>query len=234
MELREPVGHTRFSWVVPARDDAQPPVGHTEFSWAPALEDPFRKYGDDIDIMDDKHYEIYLFGEFQESFDNICEAAQGRKIENWVCPWQPSDINSIDAFTKFAKVSHHDVLLDLGCGDGRVLTRVCSQTGCNGIGIDVSLECVNLARHISEAEGQGGRARFVVADFCNCETLPDLSAVTLIYIYLVPKALVQVEPLVKQLCAQHKSMRVYTYEYHFKDWEPTLENKLFDLKMYTL
>jgi cyclopropane fatty-acyl-phospholipid synthase-like methyltransferase len=32
----------------------------------------------------------------------------------------------------------NDVLLDIGCGDGRVLTCLCKIIGCRGIGIDVS------------------------------------------------------------------------------------------------
>ena len=51
-------------------------------------------------------------------------------------------------------------VLDLGCGDGRVVDGVCKIAGCRGVGVDIRMECVQAAR-----ERYSERV-FHQADFC--------------------------------------------------------------------
>lgn len=46
----------------------------------------------------------------------------------------------------------HDSILDVGCGDGRVLVAASRLTGCRGVGIDVSPHCIRAARSMVIAE----------------------------------------------------------------------------------
>ncbi|CAN0217959.1 unnamed protein product, partial [Phaeothamnion confervicola] len=52
-----------------------------------------------------------------------------------------------------AGVTVSDVIADVGCGDGRVLLAAAAVIGCRGIGIDVSPECIAVARESSSAAG---------------------------------------------------------------------------------
>ena len=46
----------------------------------------------------------------------------------------------------FAGITKDDVVLDVGCGDGRSLLHLASTVGCRGVGIDIDEELVGTAR----------------------------------------------------------------------------------------
>lgn len=49
------------------------------------------------------------------------------------------------------EISSDDVILDVGCGDGRVLVTMAKILGCRGIGIDISqVRLVNT--HLAESD----------------------------------------------------------------------------------
>lgn len=41
----------------------------------------------------------------------------------------------------YEDIQQDDVILDVGCGDGRVLVTMAKVLGCRGIGIDISQVC---------------------------------------------------------------------------------------------
>lgn len=74
-------------------------------------------------------------------------------VENCLSPYVPSKADNIAAFLSFVELSADDVLLDIGCGDGRVCIAAASTIGCRAIGIDVSPLCVESARKTAREEG---------------------------------------------------------------------------------
>lgn len=71
-------------------------------------------------------------------------------------PTEPTDRAEPPAhqglFLDFLPLVPGDVLLDIGCGDGRVLVAACLKYGCKGIGIDISKECLEAAESMASAE----------------------------------------------------------------------------------
>ena len=58
-------------------------------------------------------------------------------------------------------------LLDLGTGSGCLLVTLLTELqGATGVGIDISVDAVSLARANAARHGLDGRASFVVADWC--------------------------------------------------------------------
>ena len=55
---------------------------------------------------------------------------------------------------RFELLREGDVVLDVGCGDGRVLVAASRLTGCRGVGVDVSPQCVEAARAMARLEEQ--------------------------------------------------------------------------------
>ena len=49
----------------------------------------------------------------------------------------PTPQSVVDAMLKLAKVTKDDVVLDLGCGDGRIVVTAAKQFGARGVGIDI-------------------------------------------------------------------------------------------------
>eukprot|EP00514_Thraustochytrium_sp_LLF1b_P005102 CAMPEP_0184510076 /NCGR_PEP_ID=MMETSP0198_2-20121128/1619_1 /TAXON_ID=1112570 /ORGANISM="Thraustochytrium sp., Strain LLF1b" /LENGTH=217 /DNA_ID=CAMNT_0026899939 /DNA_START=836 /DNA_END=1486 /DNA_ORIENTATION=- len=191
-------GHSRFSW---AGRRGSVPVGHTAFSWAGAADSVDEEHAALVESMDDSHFERYL------DLENA---------DTWVCPWQPSSATDIDGLVSFAGITSSDKILDVGCGDGRVLLRLAASMGCGGVGVDISPECVEAARKIAQSQGCAGVVRFVETDFVGVLSLPDLDTVTIAYVYLVPKALAVVRPVLEQL--SEMGIRIITHEYHYTDW----------------
>lgn len=85
-------------------------------------------------------------------------------VPNCLSPYVPSPANRIAAALRFAGLDHGDVLLDVGCGDGRVCVAAAKLTGCRSIGIDLSPPCIELARRLVAEEGSNAQCEFVCAD----------------------------------------------------------------------
>jgi SAM-dependent methyltransferase len=142
------------------------------------------------------------------------------------------------------------VILDLGCGDGRVLIAAALARGCRGVGVDISevgvtlpkvaggaaptgvtkyrvpsfpfQRCIGQAREIAAAEGVADRCVFEPLDLMAAEALPRLQScgATLVFLYVYPTLLRRVVSLVKALALG--GSRVVTLVYHFTDdeWAP--------------
>ena len=58
----------------------------------------------------------------------------------WDVPYVPTPLEVVDRMLAMADVTGHDVLFDLGCGDGRIVIRAASFFGTKGTGIDIDPE----------------------------------------------------------------------------------------------
>jgi len=61
-------------------------------------------------------------------------------------------------------LTEHDVLYDLGCGDGRVLIEAYRQYGCKGVGIEIDPQTANVARRNINAIGLADQIRIVTGN----------------------------------------------------------------------
>ncbi|CAM9420295.1 unnamed protein product [Scytosiphon promiscuus] len=125
------------------------------------------------------------------------------------------------AFVQMAGITSDDVVLDIGCGDGRVLVTLAKVLGCQGVGIDISQACVSSAVDISEAEGVSE----LLSWHCTDATRPGLfeelglAATTVVFLYAYPTLLIQLEALLLRL--RRQGARVFTLQYHItgEGWE---------------
>ena len=70
-------------------------------------------------------------------------------VSNCLSPYVPASAERIAAFVSFANVTASDVLLDIGCGDGRVCIAAAKLTkGCRTVGLDVSPLCIAAAKQL--------------------------------------------------------------------------------------
>jgi tRNA G46 methylase TrmB len=70
-------------------------------------------------------------------------------------PYVPSPIEIVDAMLDLAGVQQHDVVYDLGCGDGRIVVAAARKYGASGVGVDVDTELLAEARGRAQAAGVG-------------------------------------------------------------------------------
>jgi SAM-dependent methyltransferase len=160
-----------------------------------------------VQRMDDAHAEQYMFGDAQSS--------------SWVAPWQPSELVVVDRACALAQVGEQDVVMDLGCGDGRVVLRMATLAGCRGLGWDASGECIQVAASLARASGLHASCTFRVVDFTQLplcsEHEAELQSCTVIFVYLVHFGLGKIRGLLEALSDARPDLRVVTNTYHFPD-----------------
>src|SRR5262249_57020738 len=57
----------------------------------------------------------------------------------------PSPQDVVEKMLELAGVKKDDVVVDLGCGDGRIVVTAAQNHGCKAIGYDIDKKCVKLA-----------------------------------------------------------------------------------------
>jgi SAM-dependent methyltransferase len=110
-------------------------------------------------LLEDIHLEAAIDAQVDdEDADNApgsdcCRHSNPNAVENCWSPYVPSQANRIAEFLSFAELKASDVLLDIGCGDGRVCVAAAASVSCRSIGMDVSPPCIAMAKLIAQEEG---------------------------------------------------------------------------------
>ena len=111
-------------------------------------------------------------------------------------PFVPSTNYTAEKVVEFLNIQKNDKLIDLGCGDGRILFKAVQMRNCTGVGIDINKTLIDECREKVKKEKLDDKLRFYVDDFskdnfnfydCNC-----------ICFYLVPKILKIIEDKIKK------------------------------------
>ena len=126
--------------------------------------------------------------------------------------WVPSPDPLVDTMLEIAEVTHRDVVMDLGSGDGRTVIAA-ARLGARAIGVEYDPQLVELSRARAATAGVEERATFVAADLF--ET--DLSAATVITMFLLPDLNARLRP---RLLALEPGTRIVSNTWDLEDWEP--------------
>ena len=123
----------------------------------------------------------------------------------------PPDV--VDRMLGLASVTSHDVVYDLGCGDGRIVIAAAQQFGARGVGVDID------PVRIAEAHRNAARAQvehlvtFRLQDALNT----DVSEATVVTLYLLSAQNVALRPtLTRQL---RPGARIVSHNFAMGDWE---------------
>lgn len=110
-------------------------------------------------------------------------------------PYVPTPQNVVDGMLDLAKVGKDDVLIDLGCGDGRIVVGA-ARRGAHATGIDLDPVRIAEARANAKQAGVESLATFRNGDLFQA----DLTPATVVTLYLLPTVNVKLRPrLWKQL-----------------------------------
>jgi len=113
-----------------------------------------------------------------------------------------------------AEVTKHDVVYDLGCGDGRVLIAAAQLHGARGVGIDIDPARIREAADNGRREGVVDRVTFLNQDLFTS----DISDATVVTLFLWPKVNLRLRP--KLLRELKPGTRVVSYYWDMGDWPP--------------
>jgi SAM-dependent methyltransferase len=133
--------------------------------------------------------------------------------QNVEVPFVTSPDNVTLEMLRIANVGPGDHVIDLGSGDGRIVILAAKRFGATGLGVEISPELVQQSlRHAREA-GVAGRVAFREQDLFQT----DLTAGTVITMYLLPEVNLQLRPA---LLALKPGTRIVSHDYDMGDWKP--------------
>lgn len=132
-------------------------------------------------------------------------------------PYVPTKLNEISAILAAAELKPGMRMIDIGCGDGRVVREAVAQFDLNGVGIDINPLLIRQARAKTPAKLP---VEFRVENIHKT----DLSQYDLIYIYLLPQFITQLAPVIRTQAKP--GTQVISHWFIIKDWEPYLEKTI--------
>lgn len=124
----------------------------------------------------------------------------------------PTPPEAVDAALTLADVGQHDILYDLGSGDGRVVIRAAQQLGARGVGIEIDPERIQQATEQAQRVGVCDRVQFRQQNLFEC----DLREATVVFLYLLPHLNLRLHPrLLEQL---KPGSRIVSRDFDMGDW----------------
>jgi 2-polyprenyl-3-methyl-5-hydroxy-6-metoxy-1,4-benzoquinol methylase len=129
-------------------------------------------------------------------------------------PYVPSPQEVVTGMLKLAGVKEGDTVIDLGCGDGRIVVTAAREFGARGIGYDLDPERIKEANENAVKSGVRDKVKFVEKNLFEAD-IKDASVVTL---YLLPGVNEKLKP---RLLAELKpGTRVVSHTFTMGDWKP--------------
>ncbi len=130
-------------------------------------------------------------------------------------PPVPTKPERIHKALKLAKLQPHEVLYDLGAGDGRVLLQAAREFGAGAVGIEVGpIQCALIWIRILFS-GLAHRIQIRWANFYKA----DLHAADVVFIYATSKEVGKLAPHLEQ--QMKKGSRLVSISADFPNWEPS-------------
>jgi len=186
------------------------------------------------------------FVAFDHSDDDLATSPTRMKMmfsydwaKGYVSPFRPSSSSKIALVFSIIGPSHKDVVMDLGCGDGRVLIHVSKEYGCKGIGIELDEALVKKAEDDAKEERVADLLQFQKKDFMtedvmnnnlsNGNSSPDLDhhdsslIFSILYLYLLPAALEKLKD--KLLTQLQRGVTVICMGWPVEGWSSYLFQK---------
>ncbi len=130
-------------------------------------------------------------------------------------PFVPTPQSVVERMLELGKVGKHDLLYDLGCGDGRIVITAAKERGARGVGIDLNPVRIQEARENAREAGVADQVTFRVGDLYKT----DMSAASVVTLYLLPSVNRKLRP---QLWDQLKvGTRVVSHAFDMgPEWPP--------------
>jgi SAM-dependent methyltransferase len=123
----------------------------------------------------------------------------------------------VEAMLTLASVTSHDVVYDLGSGDGRIVIAAALTYGARGVGIDIDPKMVAEARRNAARAGVAHQVRFTVGDIFEA----DISEATVVTLFLLTSINEKLRP---RLAAELRpGTRIVSHAFRMGDWPPGRE-----------
>ena len=130
-----------------------------------------------------------------------------------LAPYVPTPQDVVDRMLAFATVTKDDLVVDLGCGDGRIPITAAKTYGARGLGVDIDPQRIAEANANAAAAGVSHLVTFKLQDAMTT----DLSQATVLTLYLLSSSNLKLRPIItRQL---KPGARIVAHNFAMGDWE---------------
>lgn len=126
--------------------------------------------------------------------------------------WVPTPPSVVEKMLDMAQVTKHDIVMDLGSGDGRNIIAA-AKRGARAIGVEFDPDMVGLSRQLAGEAGVGERATFIEGDMYTA----DISKATVMALFLLPTNLERLRDTFLRLAP---GTRMVLNTLAIPEWEP--------------
>jgi cyclopropane fatty-acyl-phospholipid synthase-like methyltransferase len=162
--------------------------------------------GDNVDSPDD-------FGENITGWHNLLGWGEG---EDSVAPYVPTPISVVRTMLEIAEAGPGDIVVDLGCGDGRILMMAVEEFNVDrAIGYELNKHLVETAMNNIYQKELGDLIEVVNCNFMEA----DISSATIVTLYLTTTGNAKLRPkFSKEL---KNGTRIISHDFPIMDWITT-------------
>ncbi|MEJ5369083.1 MAG: methyltransferase domain-containing protein [Bryobacteraceae bacterium] len=129
-------------------------------------------------------------------------------------PYVPTPPPIVEAMLKLGQIQPSDFVIDLGCGDGRIVVMAAEKFGARGMGVDLNPQRIAEAKENARKAGVEDRVEFVEKNLFEA----DVSKATLVTLYLLPDVNLRLRP--KLLRELRTGARIVSHSFDMGDWKP--------------
>ena len=137
-----------------------------------------------------------------------------------VVPYVPTSPEVVSAMLKLAGVQKNDLVIDLGCGDGRIVITAAKEYGAHGIGVDIDPERIKEARENAQREGVANLVEFRQGDLFDA----DIKKANVVTLYLLPEVNIKLRPKLQR--ELRTGTRVVSHSFDMGDWKPDKDEEV--------
>lgn len=131
-----------------------------------------------------------------------------------LAPYVPTPQEVVERMLTLAGVNKSDVVIDLGCGDGRIPITAAQKYGARGMGVDIDPQRIAEAN----ANAKAARVEHLVSFKLQDAMTTDVSGASVVTLYLLSASNLKLRPiLTKQL---KPGARIVAHSFGMGDWTP--------------
>ena len=129
-------------------------------------------------------------------------------------PYFPTPQPLVDRMLEMAELKESDFVVDLGCGDGRILVTAAQRYGAKGLGVDFEAQRIVEANENAKKAGVSDKVRFRRENLFDT----DISDSTVLTLYLSLAINIKLRPRILERL--RPGARVLSHDFNMGDWLP--------------
>ena len=131
-----------------------------------------------------------------------------------LAPYVPTPQDVVDRMLALADVKKGELVVDLGCCDGRIVVTAAQKYGARGLGVDIDPQRIAEAN----ANAKAAKVEHLVTFRLQDAMTTDVSSANVVTLYLLSASNLRLRPI---LTRQLKSgARIVAHTFSMGDWQP--------------